>query len=230
MINANDGEGTLFDAETALNLGFVDEIVKTGKNKVEGVKNSFELYNMFNSIINQTDKMEKVTQLLDLSNEVDENAIVAAIEGIKESAKEEIIKAENEAVTALADLENVTNELNDLKAKIEASNKSRAEDLISKGIEDGKISNDETIKAHWMNQALTDEGFEIVKNMFDSIKTSSHADITNVITDTVIVDNKSKDWDLIDWQKKDPSGLAKMKNENAELYNELYQSTYKTTK
>jgi hypothetical protein len=40
-------------------------------------------------------------------------------------------------------------------------------------------------------------------------------------------ENARKDWTIMDWQKKDPEGLSKVKNIDKPYYDEMYSAYYK---
>lgn len=210
---------TWLDANQALDMGLVDEIVSS--NKKIRISKSESLSNMaliYNKIINKKPNMEKVTNLLKLSNEADEAAIVAAIEE-KDNVNAELL-AENEALkTKVAEFEAKENEA---KEKEEAEKLAKATELVNKAIEANKINEEEkdaTISLALSNYALVENMFNKIGNVVVSQKPF---DVKNVAKS-----EERKDWTIRDWEKKDAKGLAKIKNETPEIYNEMYNAYYK---
>lgn len=210
---------TWLDANQALNMGLVDEIVSS--NKKVRISKSESLSNMaliYNKIINKKPNMEKVTNLLKLSNEADEAAIVAAIEE-KDNVNAELL-AENEALkNKVAEFEAKEKEA---KEKEEAEKLAKATELVNKAIEEKKI--DESEKDATISLALSN--YSLVENMFNKI---GNVVVSQKPFDVKKVENNNgrENWTIRDWEKKDAKGLAKLKNETPEIYNEMYNKYYK---
>jgi ATP-dependent protease ClpP protease subunit len=121
---------TWMTADECMNLGIIDEIVQTKKVKPAMNATLSELHAIYNKVIIKTEtKMNKLTDLLKLSNEASEEAIVEAV-----SAKDAKI-AELEA-----NIEAQTAELNALKeAATEAENAIKAELIEKMPLKKGKI-------------------------------------------------------------------------------------------
>ena len=134
-----DQETWLTSAE-ALNSGFVDEVVTSGK-KIRMKQDS--LYNMaviYNKLINpKINTMNKVTDFLKLKNEADEDSIVSAIKekDTELATKVEEIASLNARLKVYEDAEKAAKEaaIEDMKNKATA--------LVNKAKEDGKIKDEE---------------------------------------------------------------------------------------
>ena len=221
---------TMMDQETwltsaeALNSGFVDEVVTSGK-KIRMKQDS--LYNMaviYNKLINpKINTMNKVTDFLKLKNEADEDSIVSAI---KEKDTELAIKVEeiaalNARLKVYEDAEKAAKEaaIEDMKNKATA--------LVNKAKEDGKIKDEEV--EGLVSLAITN--FATVENMFSKI--SNVKTNNNPVFDFKVknaageVEDRSK-WTFNDWTKNDAKGLAEMQNAFPEQFTDLVK-TLKTT-
>jgi ATP-dependent protease ClpP protease subunit len=187
---------TWLGANEALNMGLVDEVVASVKKyKVSKSESLSNMAIIYNKIINKPN-MEKIQNVLKLSNEADEAAIVAEIEK-KDIVLTEVV-AENEAL------------------------KDKAIELVENAIKEKKIL--ETEKDSTIEMAVNN--FEFVANMISKINNVKDAvkvfDVKNVSKN-----EERKDWTIRDWEKKDPNGLVKIKNETPEVYNEMYNQFYK---
>jgi len=226
-----DEISVMMDAETwltsseALNSGFVDEIVTSGK-KIRMQKQD-SLYNMaviYNKLINpKTNTMNKVTDFLKLKNEASEDEVISAIESKNTElvAKAEEISALNARLKVYEDAEKAAKEaaIEDMKNKATA--------LVNKAKEDGKIKEDEV--EGLVSLAITN--FATVENMFSKI--SNVKTNNNPVFDFKVknaageVEDRSK-WTFNDWSKNDAKGLAEMQNAFPEQFTDLVK-TLKTT-
>ena len=214
--NMMDAE-TWLDANQCMEMGLVDVIVKCDK-KIKLSTNSLnEMALIYNKLINKKPKMEKVTNVLNLSNEATEVEIVAAIED-KDTKNAELI-SENETLKArLKEIEDV--EL----AKVEAEAKeleTKSIELVENAIKAKKIdesAKDETVKLAIANFGAVENMLSKINNVKDAVKIF---DAKNVATK----DNRS-DWSIRDWEKKDVKGLEVIKNETPAIYTEMYNKFY----
>lgn len=212
---------TWMDSSEALTMGLVDEIITCSK-KIK-VSKSESLSNMaliYNKIINKPN-MEKIQNVLKLTNEADEAAIVAEIE--KKDVANADLKTENDELKArLKVIEDAENEAKEA-AKADLQNKATA--LVEKAITDKKV--DESEKESLI--ALAVNSFSTVENMIAKINNVKDAvkvfDVKNIDTGKGTEDRSS--WTIRDWEKKDAKGLEKIKNETPAIYTEMYNSHYK---
>jgi ATP-dependent protease ClpP protease subunit len=209
---------TWLGANEALNMGLVDEVVTSAK-KIK-ISKSESLSNMaiiYNKIINKP-KMEKIQNVLKLSNEADEAAIVAEIEK-KDTVLSEVV-AENEALKERLKVIEEKEVAEKEKAAEELKNK--AIELVENAIKEKKIL--ETEKDSTIEMAVNN--FEFVANMISKINNVKDAvkvfDVKNVAKN-----EERKDWTIRKWEKEDPNGLVKIKNETPEIYTEMYNQFYK---
>jgi ATP-dependent protease ClpP protease subunit len=210
---------TWLGADEAIKMGLVDEVVTSAK-KIK-ISKSESLNNMaliYNKIINKKPTMEKVTNMLKLSNEADEATIVAAIEQ-KDNANAELL-AENEALkTKVAEFEAKENEAKEKAAK---ELEEKAIELVENAIKEKKI--EESEKEATIKMAVNN--FEFVSNMISKINNVKDA-VKPFNVKNVAKNEERQDWTIRDWEKKDAKGLAKIKNETPEVYTEMYNKFYK---
>lgn len=210
---------TWLGANEAINMGLVDEIVSSNKkikiSKSESLSNMVLIYN---KLITNKPNMEKITNVLKLSNEANEEAIVAAIEE-KDSKNAELETENAELKERLQKFED------DAKAKAEAEAKeleTKAIELVENAIKEKKIAENEkdaTIE-------MAKNNFEFVANMISKIKNVTEAVKVFDVKD-IVKDDKKANWNIRDFEKNDPKGLEKIKNENPELYKQMYNEYYK---
>jgi ATP-dependent protease ClpP protease subunit len=216
----------MMDAETwltaseALNSGFVDEIITSGK-KIKMKKDSlYEMANVYNKLINpKKNTMNKVTDFLKLKNEASEEEVIKAIEtkDTDLASKDAEIAALSERLKVYEDAEKAAKEaaLEDIKNKATA--------LVNKAKEDGKIKEEEV--EGLVSLAITN--FSTVENMFAKI--SNVKQNNNPVFDFKVknaageVEDRSK-WTFKDWSKNDAKGLADMQNSFPEQFNELVKT------
>lgn len=221
---------TWFNAEQALDAGFVDEIVNTDR-QFEDIFNELDLNNTdLSLVVNQLSnhkniiKMEKIKNTLGLDKNVSEQVVEAKIEEIvnnAEKAKNDLT-AEKEAHDAtkakLSAAENKVNEINDAAAV----------EFVENAIKDGKFKAEN--KEALIEQAKANlEGF---KALADSIATPAKK-----ITDQIdpsgegseagkVVNGKLDGKTLRELEKSNPTLVKDLIKNDREAYVELYKAQY----
>lgn len=217
-ISAMMDKETYLLADEALNMGLVDEVISTNK-KIKVKKESLvDMALIYNKLINNEPKMEKVLNKFSVKNEDEVLNAIGVIE--TENAS---LKTENEELkNKIAEFE--SNELEKKEAEAEAL-KNKATVLIKDAVKDKKIV--ETEEAEYIENAI--KNFDFVSNMLSKIPTIKNAvkvfDLKNVETKKGAEDRST--WSIRDWEQKDVAGLTEMKNSNEDLYRELYNNFYK---
>lgn len=209
---------TWLDANQCMEMGLVDVVVKCDK-KIKMSTNSLnEMAFIYNKLINKKPKMEKITNMLNLSNEATEVEIVAAIED--KDTKNAKLLSENETLKArLKEIEDA--EL----AKVEAEAKeleTKSIELVENAIKAKKIdesAKDETIKLAIANFGAVENMLSKINNVKDAVKIFDAKNVAN---------NKDsrENWSIRDWEKKDVKGLEIIKNETPAIYTEMYNKFY----
>jgi hypothetical protein len=212
---------TFMDASMAMEYGFIDNIVQTGR-KVKLPKNKTvtALAAIYNELtIPKT--MNKVTALLGLKNEASEEVVVESIEtlqGENKALKEAKEKAE-------ADLKESQDKLKAIEeaeaAKVEAAVVSKVENAITKGFAKAE-KKDELIALGKINMSLLDT---VIESNTKATKSANIGDVVNRLG-TKPADDRSE-WTIRDWEKKDPKGLTAIKNETPEVHATMYENYYK---
>lgn len=210
---------TWLGANDALNMGLVDEVVSSNKkiriSKSESLSNMVLIYN---KLITNKPNMEKITNVLKLSNEANEEAIVSAIE--EKDTKNAELQAEIDRLNSIVEA-NLAKE-KEAKELAEKELETKAIELVENAIKEKKIA--ETEKDSTIEMAKNN--FEFVANMISKIKNVTDAVKVFDVKDVVENDEKAS-WTIRDWEKKDAKGLAKIKNETPELYKTMYNEYYK---
>jgi ATP-dependent protease ClpP protease subunit/predicted DNA-binding protein YlxM (UPF0122 family) len=202
---------TWMDAIQCMQMGLVDEVISTQKTKPSMANNTvIELYNFYNKLLTNK-KMNKVTNLLKLSNDASEESIVEAI-GSKDAAIEQL-KSEIEAnIAKNAELET---KLAELQKSIEDKETAEKVELIENAVKEGKI--DATTKDIYVN---SNKSIDELKNLFTTLKPA----YTPVLPNNVVTNNAPQgreNWTFQDWSKKDPQGLLEMKKNDETSFNNL---------
>jgi ATP-dependent protease ClpP protease subunit len=215
---------TMMDKETwlganeAMNMGLVDEVVASVKKyKISKSESLINMAIIYNKIINKPN-MEKIQNVLKLSNEASEETIVSAIE--EKDIKNAELQAEVDRLKAIVD----ANEAKENEAKELASKEleTKAIELVENAIKAKKIL--ETEKDSTIEMAKNN--FEFVSNMISKI--NNVKDAVKVFEVKNVANNEERsDWTIRDWEKKDPNGLVKIKNETPEIYTEMFNQFYK---
>lgn len=215
---------TWMGANEAKEKGMVDEIISSGK-KIK-IKESESLYNMaliYNKLINPKKNMNLITNKLGLDENSSEDVIVSKIEELSNSLEEanriaEEAKAENERIKS--ELDAAKEQLTTIEAEKEAHKNAEIEAMVN------SFNVKEEDRERIVNLAKVD--FEAVKNMLSKQTVKEPVkvfDFKNVVTAKGTEDRSA--WTIRDWEKKDPAGLAKIKNSTPEVYNEMFNAHYK---
>lgn len=209
-------EETWYTAQEALQEGLVDEVVTTKKKEAFLEASVDEIYNQATQ---HTPDMSKIIQLAALAamfdgitNEATPEEATAFLEGLKNdlAAKDTTIaNLKSQLSGALK-----KDDADALKNKVKELETFKAEQLVNKAIEMGKI--DASKKEDMVNTAKADlEGFE---NLLSGIPAKSQ----NITSQLKPGQGESrKDWTFDDWQKKDPKGLENLQKESPEEFERL---------
>ena len=184
---------TWLTAESAKNKGFFDEITSNGKKMVA----KFPFARNYQEICNRIliDSNNKVMEQKDTTSVVDEKI--------------------------LNEIENLKKENEELKNKIEGLQKERTEleekkavELVESAIVNGKVKSEE--KENWL--ILAKASFDSTKKALDSIGVRKSEKIPFNKAEAKEIENL----DFYELSVKDPKKLEKIKNEDPELFNTLY--------
>lgn len=189
-------EVSWIDANEALTGGFCDEVENSNESNKKRLKVTQDVTMawkeaslLMNKLINTNTNMKKVTNKLNLQVEASEDAIVLAIEEIQNkaninSARVKELETEKEAIAS--DLLKAKNKVSELEGKITSVEdaekaakltvvKNNAEIFIKEAAKVGKIKNDATVIKSWVDKVNSEEEFESVKSLVESIQISKSA-------------------------------------------------------
>ena len=200
---------TWMDAKECLKMGLIDEIIST-TNKKPAAKNITELHNFYNQLLNKK-QMIKVTNLLKLSNDASEEAIV-----------ESISKIETEKVSLTEKVSNLEKELSDAKTKLTA-------------FEDAEKAKEAAAKLEVIQNAVKEKKADASKVDYFVNSTMTAAELTDLFGAIKVpftpvfnpADAKNAgggergNWTFQDWSKNDPKGLAEMRANDAASFDAL---------
>lgn len=189
---------TWMTPEQALSLGFIDKISTNSLYDIhKTINQDLMVFNQYKPS-STISKMEKPTN--DLQAQID------------------ALQAENKAY----------------KEKLEAMQKNRIEAALNSAIQDGRIKEEQ--KAVWTD--MLEQSFDNASTVLNSLpkpekKEESAAQQVALINPAPIEvaytanANPRADWTIRDWEKKDAKGLGKLKKEQPEVYNQLFNQFYK---
>jgi ATP-dependent protease ClpP protease subunit/tetrahydromethanopterin S-methyltransferase subunit G len=223
---------TWFNAKQAVKNGMADEIINSKvKVKVDKKTNIYNLFDVYNSIIQKTNKkdMIQIINKLNLEEDATEEMVIEAIESLQnkiveptqdEELKSTISELENKIEAINKEKEELVSKLDAYNAEKEEAKRIKIETLVNSYVVSGKLKEEE--KESTIKMANFD--FEGTKNMLDKIgsKTANH-----IISEVVNLNSEKSGWNFRDYEKKDPKALLEIKNTNPELYEEMYNSYYK---
>jgi len=230
-----DGKDVWLSSDEALEYGFIDEVfeskaVLTNLHKFaldgEIIQNHLK-----NKLVDQMD-LEKYTELENSLEEMNNkySELSSELESVKNEnaaliGEKDDLELSNLALTE--EKEGLETEKSELENKVKELEVEKINTFINNAVEDGRIT--EPQKADYLKLAETD--FDSVKNIISSIP------VREKVADFISNKNESKledlikgkeKWDEIDFLKKDPETLEKLKNEFPEKYSEIHKKAYPT--
>lgn len=135
-----------------------------------------------------------------------------------EEMKKEELKTEAVSVDVLAEKEQ---EIAELKAQLAAAHQREVEQYLSTAVLSGRIT--EAERPHL--QKLSEVDFVTVKALVDERPQQATVSMKELLhKSAALMSNGREDWDYLEWMKKDPDGLAKMKRENPSEFQRLQQT------
>lgn len=210
---------TWLSASEALNMGLVDEVVSSNKKiRIKQGESLFNVAKIYNKLLIKKPKMEAVANILKLKNDAAEHEIVTAIA----SKDSEIIGLKESNQLLCEKIKNLEEKELAAKTAMELEAKERATTLVNKAFEDGKLKEEEkqsTISLAIANFSAVENMLSKISNIKISEKVFNIKDVAKKVTNGVDVST----WNIRDWEKKNPKGLAELKNNSPEEYNELFK-------
>lgn len=208
---------TFMSAKEALRNGIIDEIIST-KRKIKNSISPDDLLNLVNNNFQEkpkTEKMELITNHLNLNVDSNESAVLNAIKENESLSKEILETEENAHKETKETLAAVQNELTELKSVAIAQ-------TVENAIEAGKIKAEDKEKM----LKIATETPEAFNSILESIQPARQK-LVDTIENNIEDENTRKDWTIRDFEKKDPKALVEMIKNDYDGYSELFEATYK---
>lgn len=197
---------TWADASDALDNGFCDKIessAEQNKKRLKSMNDVSMIWKEASLIVNKLTEptktpieMKKVTNKLSLNEAATEDAIVTAIQEIENKSaafKARVTELEGDKTTLSNELTTVKNKVTELEGTIATAKtatdaakletiKNKAEVLVKEAAKVGKIKNDATTIAAWVDKVKSEEDYTSTKALIDSIPLNVKSkDITEVV-------------------------------------------------
>jgi len=200
-------------AETIIEEPIVEELPKSKKSKkVDELKLSETLVKNLNLTINEDEY-------------IDSKIILTVVDLYKNANKTindypEYITLTKELNDSKLHLENLMNELNEVKASIKNKEVSA---IVEDAVKEGKIKAEQKE----LIVELAQNNIDTLKKLIDSINVVKTPEIslTQLIKTDINTNSVNKDWKW--YQKNDPTGLKELKLNNKPMFNKLYFDEYK---
>lgn len=138
-------------------------------------------------------------------------------ESMKENEKPEQASRVEELQRQLQDRDS---KIATLTADIAAMKKANVDSFLSAAVKDGKIS--EAEKEGFAK--LCEKDFDSVKSIIDARTPKASASLKEMSVQHTTVSSERESWTYLDWMKKDPKGLQKMKSENPSEFARLQET------
>lgn len=149
-----------------------------------------------------------------------------------EMVYDDITKA-NEAIKCMSkELKDAKEKIAEYEAKAEEEKIAKVDNMLKHYNKIGSVKNTELDNLKKL--ALID--FDSVNNMLSKINIGEtkaapiNKESINIFNNTIKANpspiNGKETWTIRDWEKKDPKGLARIKNETPELYNNMFNAFY----
>jgi ATP-dependent Clp protease, protease subunit len=204
---------TWLGPEDSVGLRLTDEIISTGKKELYA---SFTIDHILNLFTPKKEKMEELINKLGLKKGTTEAEIANFIEGLKNQnvdANKKVADTEK----ALAEKEA---EITGLKNKIAEMQKAQAMAIVENAIKEGKLKADTKDEMVEMCQ----NNMEKFQKLIGSIEVQKQTPISQMINQAGQQTEK-RDYDWL--QKNDPKELMKIKNEQPERFEQMFNEWLK---
>lgn len=174
--------------------------------------------------------MKNTAKLLNIVEESTDEVFAGKVTELQNALK----KAESERDTLKTENEKLTKEKTDKEAAAKTDLTNRATTLVNKAVEDKKIKADEVANLIEI-ASQSEKGYTTVSNLLNGVSTVKNAtrvdtDVKNQQDEAKKLAESRKDWNIIDWQQKDPDGLSNMMTNDKASYDTLYNAYYKKSK
>ncbi len=230
--------GKMLDNETWIEaiegnkmLGVFDEIIVTKNKKkkahalslIESGATALDVMNVYKGKSNKI-KMEKVYNHLGISDASTPEAVVKAIESVVSAitAKKEAVATE--LATVKSEITTKDARIAELEGEAKVSHTAKVEAVVNKAIIDKKIK----AEAKDSFIAIGEDSIENLNTVLNAITVPEvqKPNLLKTVQNGVILPSGEKPKSLREMEREDPKGLTKIKNENPELYGQMYVAEY----
>ena len=200
-----------FDAQDALKEKLIDGIVDKVEIKIEDPQDIYKDMTLMGAFSAKADIYENYFTNTKKQKEMDKKSLIAkfGLSGLTEQSTDAEIEDAIQSKLNASDAKVKEMQSQQIKAAIDAA-------VSAKKVNEAQRKNLEAFAEVKGIDALSDliKGMNATQPIFTQINTSIKGG-----------ENRS-DWDWEKWQKEDPRGLEKLKEENAEMFNALYLAKY----
>ena len=223
-----DGDNWL-DAQEALELGFVSEIIPAEIQPILPVKNpeemgEYEVYNLYSELLLQPAALSRNSnpEQFNLDNNMKHLLITAfALQLTEQSSDTAFVNALKEKFNSLeGELKTAKNEKTDAEAKLHQYESSRINTMIA----EAGVSDDQ--KEVYKKIGET-SGIEALAVVLKSQPKSQAPNISAMIHKGNAGTAARMNWDFDKWQNEDPKGLEKLAKDEPEEFQKLFNAKYK---
>lgn len=226
------GKDFWLSAETCLELGIADQILKptkqrkTSEQDAENIigKTPEEAFECFNIYTEKPPEEIIINQHTDMKKE----AIFAALLTAGLAGTLTASSSDNDFEDHLKDIVNKAKKVDSLENELKEFKETQAEALISNALKSGKISNTE--KEDWKKHAL--ENYALVAKSLERMSGKPDPN-GNLERQKLPVDGAKHElltgrdsWTYSDWQTKDPKGLETLHEEASEEFEKLFNAEF----
>lgn len=228
------GKDFWLTSDVCKELGIVDEIVKPTKkrkssdNEAKNIMNKTaeEAFEMFN--ISYAPEPENNTNNLNLNTDMKKEAILAVLMTAGMVGTLSASSSDNDFENHLKDILNKAKKADSMENELKEFKQTQAKTLIASALQSGKITAAE--KDEWEKDAI--ENYALVSKSLDRMagKPDPNAGLKR---DPKTPANEQhellkgrENWTFSEWQAKDPAGLERLKDEAANVFEELFNKEY----
>jgi len=223
-----DGDNWL-DAQEALELGFVSEIIPAEIQPILPVKNpeemgESEVYNLYSELLLQPAALSRNSnpEQFNLDNNMKQLLITAfALQLTEQSSDTAFVNALKEKFNSLeGELKTAKSEKTDAEAKLHQYESSRIDTMIA----EAGVSDDQ--KEVYKKIGET-SGIDALAVVLKSQPKSQAPNISAMIHKGNAGTAARMNWDFDKWQNEDPKGLEKLAKDEPEEFQKLFNAKYK---
>ncbi|MGJ1366040.1 Clp protease ClpP [Sphingobacterium spiritivorum] len=205
------------NAQQALSLGLVDEIIDEGlqapvpENKLVDERSVYDI--LSNSLKNQNQNTDTMNEL---QKKILALLVSRGVVNLNNATDDQLIAA------VTAELQKLENKITGFENSIAQEKTKRANTLVENAVKDGKITEEE--QADWKD--LANSNFELAEKQLAKIQVAPKnvtvsVGLTNSGKSNAAAADDRANWTYQDYAQKDPTALANMQTEDPEKFKAL---------